>query len=132
MTSNFEKLEIWQKAHQLTIEIYILSRNWPKAEVFGLTSQIRRAAASVELNIVEGQSRFHYSDKVNFFYNARASAEEVRNCLLLAKDLDEFDFDEKGYNVLSENYLILIKMINAFITYTKSRKSAQLLNSSTN
>jgi four helix bundle protein len=117
MASSFEDLEIWKSAHNLTLRIYKVTSKWPSSEKFGLTSQIRRAAVSVELIIAEGQSRFFYKDTIRMLYEARGSAEEVRNCLLLAKDIEEIDFSAQEYDNMSSEYLGVIKGINGFIKY---------------
>lgn len=128
MAEGFEELVIWQQAHKLTLGIYALSGKWPKSELYGLTSQIRRAAISVELNIAEGHSRYHYGETINFMYNARGSAQEVRNCLLIAKDLKEINVDEEILNKLNDEYLGLIKGINGFVKFLKTKKSNYLVN----
>ena len=87
-TKTFEDLKVWQKAHQLVIQIYRLSKGFPKDEMFGLTSQIRRAAVSVAANIAEGFKRVTVPDKLRFFNMAQASLEEVRYYLILVRDLE--------------------------------------------
>lgn len=92
----FTDLEAWQEGHKLVLEIYKITKNFPKEEMFGIISQIRRSASSITANIAEGFGRFHYKDKQNFFYHARGSACETENFLVLAKDLGflkEEDFD---------------------------------------
>lgn len=84
---SFEDLEAWQIAHNLVLEIYQITKKFPKEELYGIVSQLRRAALSITSNIAEGFSRYHYNDKIRFYYNARGSASEARNCLILAKDL---------------------------------------------
>ncbi|OGD95126.1 four helix bundle protein, partial [Candidatus Curtissbacteria bacterium RIFCSPLOWO2_01_FULL_37_9] len=74
---DFRKLEIWQRAHKLTLEVYKLSKKLPKEELYGLTSQVTRAAVSVESNIAEGESRYTDPAKIRFFIDARASVSEV-------------------------------------------------------
>lgn len=83
----FEDLIVWQKAHALVLEVYRITGSFPKDEIFGLTSQIRRAAISVTSNIVEGFNRNSQADKLKFYNYSRASLEEVRYQLLLASDL---------------------------------------------
>jgi four helix bundle protein len=87
-TRTFEDLKVWQKAHQLVIKIYRLSKGFPKDEMFGLTSQIRRAAVSVPANVAEGFKRVTVRDKLRFFNIAQASLEEVRYYLILVHDLE--------------------------------------------
>lgn len=119
MPQSFEELEIWKKAHQLTLKIYEISNQWPKAEIFGLTSQTRRAAVSVELTTAEGHSRYHYKETIQFCYDSRASAQEVRNCLILAKDLKYITTEV--CNELNQEYIGLIKGINGFISATRRK-----------
>ncbi len=87
MIKNFTDLEAWKEAHKLTLLIYKVTRNFPKEEMFGLISQIRRAAISIESNIAEGFARFHYKDRVNFYFQARGSVSEVESQSITSKDL---------------------------------------------
>ena len=84
---NFYDLESWQKGHEFLLSIYRLAKDFPKEELYGLTSQIKRAAISVTNNIAEGFSRYHYREKSNFYYNARGSVSEVQNLLIVARDV---------------------------------------------
>ena len=87
----FEDLVVWQKAHQLVLKIYRLSKSFPKDELFGLTSQLRRAAISVPANIAEGFKKRTHRDKLRFFNIAQGSLEEVRYNLNLSADLEYCD-----------------------------------------
>ena len=87
MIKNFYDLDAWKKGHKLAIDIYKITNNFPKEEKYGIISQLRRAASSVTANIAEGFERYHFKDKTRFYYQARASAAEVQNFLLLSKDL---------------------------------------------
>lgn len=73
---SFEELEVWQLAHRMVLEVYRLSENFPKHELFGLTSQLRRAAVSVPANIAEGFKKRSVADKVRFYNIAQGSLEE--------------------------------------------------------
>lgn len=84
---NFKDIFAWQKAHQLALEVYKLTKKYPKDELYGLTSQSRRAVVSVASNLVEGFKRFGGRDDSRFCNIAQASLEEVRYQILLAKDL---------------------------------------------
>ncbi len=84
---DFRELKVWEKAHQLTLEIYRMTAGFPKEEQFGLTSQIRRAASSIGLNIAEGCGRGSDADFKRFLYIAFGSACEVDYCNQLALDL---------------------------------------------
>ena len=87
MFENFDKLLVWQKAHLLVLKIYEATSTFPKEEIWGLTSQIRRAAISVPSNIVEGKARGSRKDFSRFLLIARGSLEEVKYQSLLAKEL---------------------------------------------
>jgi four helix bundle protein len=84
----FEELKVWQKAHALVLGVYRYSAVFPKSELYGLASQIRRAAVSVPANIAEGFKRRGRPDKVRFLNIAQGSLEEVRYFLILATDLE--------------------------------------------
>ena len=86
--ANFNDLIVWQKAHKLVLEIYEMTKGFPKEESFGLTSQIRRAAVSVPANIAEGFKRVGKADKLRFYNIAHASLTEVRYFLILSRDLE--------------------------------------------
>jgi four helix bundle protein len=84
---SFSDLLVWQKSHALVLEIYKLTRQLPKEELFGLTSQMRRAAVSVPANIAEGFKRRGKSDKARHMNIAQGSLEELQYYLLLCADL---------------------------------------------
>ena len=84
---NFQDLIVWQKAHQFVLFMYHLSNNFPKTEMYGLTSQTRRAAISIPANIAEGFKKKTKPDKARYMNIAQASLEECRYYLILAKDL---------------------------------------------
>ena len=90
----FEDLVVWQKAHQFVLAAYRLSRTFPRAETYGLTSQFRRAAVSIAANIAEGFKKRGKADKLRFYNIAQGSIEESRYYLILAKDLDYGDVAE--------------------------------------
>jgi len=87
-SKTFEDLKVWQKAHAFTLAVYRTSASFPKAEKFGLTSQLRRSASSIPTNIVEGFNRMGMAEKVRFYNIAQASLEEARYHSLLARDLE--------------------------------------------
>jgi four helix bundle protein len=84
---DFKELKVWEKAHVLTLEVYEETRSFPKEELYGLTSQLRRAAASVAANIVEGCGRRSDGEFTRFLQIARGSASELEYHILLARDL---------------------------------------------
>ena len=85
---NFQDLIVWQKAHQFVLSVYRLSKGFPREEVYGLTSQLRRAAISVPANIAEGFKKKGRLDKVRFMNIAQGSLEECRYYLILSNDLE--------------------------------------------
>jgi four helix bundle protein len=88
---NFQDLIVWHKAHQFVLGVYRVSKNFPREEIYGLTSQFRRAAISIPANIAEGFKKRGRADKVRFMNIAQGSLEECRYYLILAKDLDYAD-----------------------------------------
>lgn len=86
-SKSFQDILVWQKAHQLVLAIYKDTYQYPKEELFGLTSQIRRAVVSVPANIAEGFKRTGIKDKLRFYNIAQSSLEEVKYFLILSKDL---------------------------------------------
>jgi four helix bundle protein len=85
--SSFQELEVWKKAHALVLSTYRLTAVFPREELYGLTSQLRRAMVSVPANIAEGFSKRGKADKTRFYNIAEGSLEESRYYLILAKDL---------------------------------------------
>ena len=98
MYQDTSKLIVWQRSHELVLKIYEITKDFPKDEQFGLTSQIRRAAVSIPSNIVEGKARGSSKDYNRFLLIARGSLEEVKYQMLLAKDLKYID--EQKYKEL--------------------------------
>ena len=92
--ARFEDLVVWQKAHRFVLAAYRLSRTFPRSEVYGLSSQFRRAAVSIAANIAEGFRKRGRADKLRFYNIAQGSIEECRYYLILAKDLEYGDVSE--------------------------------------
>lgn len=93
MISGFTDLKAWQEAHKLTLLVYQVTDRFPKSELYGLTSQLRRAVVSVESCVAEGFCRFHYKDRLNFYSEARGSLGEVESQIIDARDL-KFIWDD--------------------------------------
>ena len=114
----FTDLIVWQKAHQFVLAVYRQSERFPKNELYGLTSQIRRAAVSIPANIAEGFKKKTKPDKRKFLNIAQGSLEECRYYLILAKDLDYGDTTElmtqiEEVSKILEVYLTSIRDGNA-------------------
>jgi len=91
---DFQDLIVWQKAHEFVLLVYRYSESFPKSELYGLTSQARRAAVSIPANIAEGFKKKTKPDKVRFLNIAQGSLEECRYYLILARDLNYGDASE--------------------------------------
>jgi four helix bundle protein len=85
--TGFRDLKVWQRAYELTLYLYRATKKFPKEEMFGLTSQIRRAASSVPANIAEGYERNHRKEYLQFLFIAKGSLGELDTYLLLARDI---------------------------------------------
>lgn len=83
----FTDLLAWQEAHKLVLLIYNVTKNFPKEELYSLTDQIRRASVSITSNIAEGFGRQSYKEKIQFYYLAQGSLVEVKNQIIIAKDV---------------------------------------------
>ncbi|EKD58430.1 MAG: S23 ribosomal protein [uncultured bacterium] len=116
---NFHDLDAWKKAHILVLEIYKITAEFPKEEIHGVTSQLRRASSSITANIAEGFARYHFKDKIKFYYNSRGSAAEVQNFLILAKDIGYIDFEK--YKILNEMTDEVGRLINGLIKSTEQQ-----------
>lgn len=115
----FQELKVWHKAHELVLFVYQITENFPKSELFGLVSQMRRAAISVAANIVEGFRRQSLKDSLNFYNMADASLEELKYHFLLAKDLKYISQTayQKGLNLTEETSKMLNKWIQSQRNY---------------
>src|SRR5437868_14348827 len=91
---DYTKIEAWRLADDLTVAVYERTRSFPKEEIYGLTSQLRRAAYSVPANIVEGSSRESKRDYLHFLYIARGSLSETQYFIHLAGRLGYLSLDE--------------------------------------
>jgi four helix bundle protein len=116
----WKDLKVWQKAHDVTVEIYEITVGFPKEETYGIINQLRRAASSVPANIVEGQSRNTTKEYLQFLHNSRGSLEETRYHLLLSRDLGYLTKDV--YNSLEAEYEEISKMLNALIRKLRGKK----------
>lgn len=115
---DFHKLIIWQRSHQLALKVYSISKLFPKDELFGLTSQIRRAVSSIPTNIAEGCGRASNKDFAHYLQIAIGSAAEVEYELLLAHDLNYIN--ENDYQTLTEETVAVRKMIIKYQSELKS------------
>lgn len=106
---NYQLLDFWQKSHQLTLRIYQVTQRFPKDELYGLTSQMRRSSASIPTNIAEGCGRSSTSELKRFFVIATGSSSELHYQLLLSKDFGYLS--ESIFKELSNEAVQISKMI---------------------
>ena len=109
----YKKLIVWQKANDLAYQVYAVTRLFPKDELFGLVSQMRRCAVSVPANVVEGYGRRTQKDKAQFYYIARGSLNELEYYLDLSIKLGYIDQSDYN-NAVSLRYDVG-RLLNGFI-----------------
>jgi four helix bundle protein len=115
---DFRELKVWEKGHQLTLDVYRKTVSFPRDELYGLTSQIRRASSSIPANIAEGCGRDSSAELRRFLEIAMGSASELEYHLLLAKDLGYLP--ESEYVPLHQLTCEVKRMLASFITRLRS------------
>jgi len=111
---SFRNLAVWEKSHRLVLSIYKATKAFPKDELYGLTSQMRRAALSVPANIAEGYKRAGVREKIRFYNIAQASLEELKYFIILSKDL-EYIIPDQAPSLAEE----VSKMLESYIQKIK-------------
>ena len=129
-STEFRALKVWQSAIDFTIKIYEVCRNFPKDEVFGLTSQIKRAVVSIPSNISEGCGRETLKDFIHFLFIARGSCYEVSSHIEVCRRLDFIS--ETNYYDLLRDVDAIGKMLNGLIKHYKERMTAHSSKDSNN
>jgi len=119
---DFRSLEVWQRAHNVTLAAYRVTRAFPTDERFGLTSQIRRSAASIGANIAEGCGRRGDAEFHRFLQMAMGSASELEYHFLLARDLGYLTEDE--YSTLDQSVVEIKRMLAALIRKVEAERLA--------
>ncbi len=114
---DFRNLQVWTKAHEMTLYAYRSTKSFPKEEMFGLTSQIRRACASIGANIAEGCGRKGNPELGRFLQIAMGSASEVESHILLARDLGMLSASE--YKQFNSRVTELKRMLSTLINSLK-------------
>ncbi|MBL7078088.1 four helix bundle protein [Candidatus Shapirobacteria bacterium] len=118
--NNFSDLDAWKINHRLVLDVYKTTKDFPKDERYGIINQLRRAASSITANVAEGWGRYHYADRIRFYYNARGSSCEVQNFLVLSRDLgylSSIDY-QKLYLLATKG----LKIINGLIRSVEKLK----------
>lgn len=116
---NFKDLAVWERAHHFTLKVYEVSRAFPKEEVYGITSQLRRAASSIPSNIAEGCGKNSQNDFAHYLNIALGSANESEYFLILAKDLKYLELP--AFEILSSPINEIKAMLISLITKVRSK-----------
>jgi four helix bundle protein len=109
----FTELQIWQEAHRLTLLVYQRTKTFPREELFGLRTQLQRAAVAVESNIAEGFGRYSHAEFHQFCNIARGSVAEVQCQLLIARDLGYLS--PEAWELLEEQAVSVRRLLHAFM-----------------
>lgn len=117
---DFRELIVWQKAHELTLEVYRVTANFPSTELYSLTSQIRRACSSIPMNIAEGCGRDGNAEFARFLWIAMGSSSELDYQLVLARDLTYLD--PTAYSQLNDCLIEVRRMLNSLIQKVKTTR----------
>jgi four helix bundle protein len=123
MLKSFKELTVWQKAYQLCLTIYRITKGYPKEEIYGLTSQMRRAALSVPCNIAEGYGRKTTPDYLRSLYIAYGSVCELETQILLSVDLEYIR--GQGIATLQDNIDEVERMLKALIKSLETKRSSR-------
>lgn len=115
----FKDLIAWQKGHELVLEIYKITKSFPKEEQFGLTNQLRRAVVSLTSNIAEGFSRRSYKEKSQFYSMALGSLTEVQNQITIAEDIGYIS--KQTSSELDEKIVEVSKITNGLIKSSRGK-----------
>ena len=117
MADKFEDLPIYKDSHKLVLMIYKVTKKFPHDEAYGLTSQIRRSSSSITANIIEGNSRGHKKEFLQFLYLSNGSLEETKYHLILSRDLHYLDQD--NYEAIHSQAELVGKQLKGLIKYLK-------------
>ena len=126
MKYSFEKLDVWKKSKDFTVEVYKVTNGFPGEEKFGLTSQLRRATISINSNIAEGSSRTSPKDQARFYTIAYSSAIEVLNQLIISKELNFISVEI--YDELRKDIEHITGMLNKLQKVAKNTSTNKHLN----
>ncbi len=113
MINSYKNLKVWQRAMELVVEIYKLTENFPQSEIYGLVSQMRRAAVAMPSNTAEGQRRSHTKEFLQFLYVAYGSGAELETQIEICKNIEKLSsFDYSKIDLALEE---VMKMLNVLI-----------------
>ena len=118
---SFTDLEAWKEAHKLVLVLYAATKDFPKAEMYALTDQIRRCTISISSNIAEGFSKQSRKEKLRFYYTAKGSLTELQNQLLVARDVGYLD--DKKFKEIASQTVKVHKLVNGLIKSAQSKET---------
>lgn len=113
---SFTDLQAWKEGHKLVLLIYNITKEFPKEEVFGLVSQMRRAVISITSNIAEGFSRTSRKEKKQFYSTALGSLTELQNQLLVCRDV--VYINKENFAKIAQQTIVVSKLVRGLIKYT--------------
>ena len=116
---SFTDLEVWHEGHKLVLMIYKITRKFPKEELYGLTSQLRRASVSITSNIAEGFGRKSRKDKTAFYVPSAGSITEVQNQIIIARDIKIITNEE--FKMIFDQSVSVSKLLNALISKSRTK-----------
>lgn len=117
--NNFRKLKIWKRSISLATDVYEVTKQFPKSELYGITSQVRRSVVSISSNIAEGAGRQSQKEFIQFLNIAKGSCYELETQLLISKNLNYTN--EESYLALESELIKIEKMIYALIKKIKNK-----------
>lgn len=115
---SFTDLKVWQEGHRLVLFVYKIAKQFPREELYSLADQMKRAAVSITSNIAEGFGRHGYKEKIQFYYLAQGSLTELKNQLLIARDLKYIE--AKNFQEVAQKANDTHKLLQGLIAKSKS------------
>jgi len=113
----FTDLKVWQEGHKLVVLVYKITEKFPSRETFSITDQMRRAAASITANIAEGFGRQGYKEKLQFYFLSQGSLLELKNFILIARDVGYLSPED--FDILVKQANLTHQLLQGFIQKTK-------------
>ena len=119
--ANYKTLDAWKLSIELVKEVYGLTKNYPKEELYALTSQTKRSAVSIPSNIAEGIGRQYKKDTLQFLYISRGSVYELETQLIIAHELDILS--QENFNNVTNNLIKTLSVLNGLINYIQQNEN---------
>ena len=113
VAKSFKDLRVWQEGHKLVVDIYKITKSFPRDEIFGITNQIRRAAVSITSNISEGFNRSSPKEKLQFYSISLGSLAELQSQIMVARDVGYLN--SELFDKIEEQIILVQKLLNALV-----------------